>query len=180
MAKRPLTKGERALASMIFKDSIDYDLVKISNRPYSPFQGKDVTMAPNGNLYCNSTYRDDFSKCSNHMQSHFIHEMTHIWQYQNRVINPVWGAAKEMLKHKFNYASAYKYKIDTSKDFTDYGLEQQACIIGDYFSLKNNQLTCASPKETREAFEAILSKFLKNPSYAKRPHIVKRIFGWKK
>lgn len=180
MAKRPLTKGERALARMIFKDSIDYNLVKISDRPYSPLQGKDVTMAPNGHIYCNNTYRDDFSKCSNSMQSHFIHEMTHIWQYQNRVIHPVWGAAKEMLKHKFNYASAYKYEINTSKDFIDYGLEQQACILGDYFSLKNNQLLCASPKETREAFETILSKFLQNPSYAKRPHIVKRIFGWKK
>jgi type VI secretion system secreted protein VgrG len=190
MAKRPLTDDEITLAKSIFKNSIDYSHVKIHDRPHNPFQGKNVSMAPNGHIYCHKTYQADFSTGSVHSQAHFIHEMTHIWQYQNRVIHPILGAAKDMIKHRFNYMAAYKYTIDPSKDLTDYGLEQQAVIIQDYFIFKNAQASNSQPHsnlshgacsdQNHSHYTKVLGKFLANPSYARKAPMIKRLFWFKK
>ena len=94
MTHRKLTEGEIKLAKTVFGNSIDYSKVKISNRKYMPFQSKNVSMAPNGHIYFSKNYRDDFSKENTLTQGHFIHEMVHVWQYQNRVLNPKTAFAK--------------------------------------------------------------------------------------
>lgn len=60
----------------------------------------------------------------------FGHEITHVWQWQNRKetgYSP-WRAAGE---HK-NGADPYLFDISTSTDFLEYGYEQQASIVEEY------------------------------------------------
>ncbi|MEK5782811.1 hypothetical protein VXE43_23030, partial [Acinetobacter baumannii] len=57
--------------------------VKIFNIPYLPWQPKDILMAPNGRLFVSQqVFAKDYSKCSIVMQGVFIHELTHVLQYQ--------------------------------------------------------------------------------------------------
>ena len=49
---RSLTKGEIAMASLLFRDAIDYRRVRIFNRRYLPYlQPKNCAMSPNGSIY---------------------------------------------------------------------------------------------------------------------------------
>ena len=60
----------------------------------------------------------------------FAHEMTHVWQWQNRArtgYSP-WRAARE---HRGG-ADPYLFDIDTRTAFTDYGFEKQASIVEEY------------------------------------------------
>ncbi len=85
--ERSLTPGEIALARSIFGDAIDYAKVTIRRRKWFPLQPRKVTMAPRGHLHFHpqgQNYCDDFASSALHLQAHFIHEMTHVWQTQTR------------------------------------------------------------------------------------------------
>jgi len=78
---RLLTEGEIALASLLFRDAIDYRRVRIHARRYMPFQPKNCAMTPNGSMYFhNSCFLDDYSKASTTGQHWFMHEMVNLWQ----------------------------------------------------------------------------------------------------
>lgn len=179
MAKRRLTGGEIALARSVFGDSVDYGAVWLHDKRILPpgMQHRHQAVA-NGNhiSFPRTAYSPDFAaEVDAKKQSVFIHEMTHVWQHQNRVCNTAWEATKETLKHKFNYSKAYFHKLDPKKDLTDYGFEQQAAIVQDYFlltrhahdaSYKNRRLE--KPEGLKERYEAVLSNFLKNPKYPRK------------
>lgn len=179
MTSRPLTEGEVTLARSVFGDSIDYGSVKISDQKFMglPFLPEGTAMAPNGSLYMPGCYREDYSAEDTIGQSLFIHEMTHVWQYQNKVLNPIPTAAKLAVRHKFNYSAAYAYTLDEDKDLLDYNMEQQATIVQDYFTMKTDgyyydwwgrcENDC-SDREKLRLFEKVLEKFLAEPGYAKQ------------
>ena len=48
---RSLTEGEVAMASLLFRDAIDYARARIYGRRYMPFQLKNCATTPNGSLY---------------------------------------------------------------------------------------------------------------------------------
>lgn len=133
MVARPLTKGEIALARSVFGKTIDYDRVTISDGKYFPLHPQGTGMAPNGRLYMYGCFSTDYSRGGAQLRSFFIHEMTHVWQYQNKILDPVKQAIALTLKHNFNYAAAYPYKLESGKKFTDYNMEQQASIVEDFF-----------------------------------------------
>lgn len=133
---RSLTQAEIDLAKSVFGNSIDYSKVRIHNDKSNILQGDNVTVTPNGELYCAGNYCDDFSKERRH---HFIHEMTHVWQYQNNVLDPRVAAATEWVKSGFCYGDCYHYKADPKKDLLDYNLEQQADMVADLFALKERR-----------------------------------------
>lgn len=168
MTARRLTQGEIALAKTLFKDSIDYDSVRIHDKKYVFFQPNNSGMTPNGEIYISgkSTYKDDYSKASEHMKAFFLHEMTHVWQYQNKVLDPVAEAMKENVKHKFNYAAAYPYEIDVKKDLTDYGMEQQASIVEHYYLISKGRRDPG--RAGGYGYKKVLKKFLDDPKYARR------------
>jgi hypothetical protein len=188
MPPRPLTKGEIALARTIFADSVDYTTVTVSDQKFLgiSFLPEGTAMAPNGNLFMPGCYRDDYAAEGTVWQSIFLHEMTHVWQYQNKVLNPIPAAAKLAVKHKFNYQAAYEYALDGKKDLLDYNMEQQAAIVQDYFAMKQNggysnwgccQNVC-DDAEKLMLFEKVLAKFLVDPGYAKSDAFP--TFGFKK
>ena len=177
MPPRPLTKGEIALARTIFADSIDYTTVTVSDQKFMgiSFLPEGTAMAPNGNLFMPGCYKDDFSAENTDWQGHFIHEMTHVWQYQNKVLNPITAAAKLAMKHKFNYEAAYNFTLDEKKDLVDYNMEQQATIVQEYFMMKQDgrsspwsrcENACDDAEQLRR-FEKVLAKFLADPGYAR-------------
>ena len=169
---RALTPGEIEMAKTVFGDSIDYSKVRIHNDTSNMFQGKNTTVTPNGELYCANNYVDDFSKDSRH---HFIHEMTHVWQYQNNVLTPRVAAATQWVKSGFCYTDCYSYKPDPKKDLLDYNLEQQADMVADLFALKERNAhpdvpsPPATPESLEKGFFAMAQIKALNDAYAKNP-----------
>ncbi|XBS69653.1 PAAR domain-containing protein [Acerihabitans sp. KWT182] len=127
---RLLTQGEIALAKSIYGEEIEYHKVWVHCDSYLPFgmQGERVAMTPNGELYFReATYSPDFSKEKYEWQHLFIHEMAHVWQYQKGM----WVKARGI----FSWAVDYQYQLDGRTLLREYGMEQQASIIADYFLL---------------------------------------------
>lgn len=180
MTKRALTAGEIALAKEIFGESIDYSTVTVTPEKFIGFHPDDTAMAPDGNLYMPGCYKDDYAAESTWWQATFIHEMTHVWQYQNKILSPVAEAVKLNIKFKFDYAAAYGYTLDAKKDLVEYNMEQQASIVQDYFSLKKDGYysfffgrceNTGTDAEKEKLYEKVLENFLKDPAYAKRDSI---------
>ena len=89
-------------------------------------------MAPTGHLHFHpkgENYCDDFSAASPTLQTHFIHEMTHVWQMQTKGwwYVPLWGAVQRR----------YSYTLKPGKPLGSYGIEQQAEIVAHGFMLRH-------------------------------------------
>jgi len=167
---RPLTAGEIAMLEPIFKDSLDYKAVRVINSSF-PFQPENVYMTPRGHVYAPGTlWQDDFST---HNRAVFVHEMTHVWQYANGM-DLIGQSLVEFTKNRGDYEKAYAYELDGARDLTDYGLEQQASIVEDYFvitselaepmRIKNRGLT---HQQRDTLYAAVLKQLIANPRYAR-------------
>lgn len=135
---RSLTLGEIILCRSIFGDLIDYKQVKIMNQPYLPWQHTYVFMAPKGNIHSkDSIYRDDYSKENINFQAVFIHEMTHVLQYQRKINVLLQGAILQSAYYlSFKNYNPYKYQLIKDKSFWSYNIEQQGDIARDIFLKK--------------------------------------------
>ncbi len=115
----------------VFGGAIDCGQVRIRRRRWLPFQPRTVTMAPMGHLHFHPNadgYCDDFSVASLHLQGHFIHEMTHVWQVQTK---GRWYLV--LRRHPF---CRYDYALKPGWPLERYGLEQQAEIVRHAFLLR--------------------------------------------
>lgn len=122
-APRGLTEGEKRLARSIFGDEINLSGVQLRFVPDTDGRGGATTY---------SGTRIDFrgpeqtSSDFSHEESVlnfgiFMHEMTHIWQFQQA------DRYTPNLRHH-----EYLYHLETKSKFTDYSVEQQAAVIEDY------------------------------------------------
>lgn len=175
MTSRKLTAGEINLCQTVFGSSIRYDEVEIHAGKFMPFQPAGTAMAPEGNLYMYGCYQDDYSTMGLHTQAHFIHEMTHVWQFQQKILEPISAAIDLNIQHLFNYRAAYLYLLDPKKDLLAYNMEQQATIVQDYFVMRHGDdeksLKCQNRECAADRFammEKVLENFLNDPHYAKR------------
>lgn len=135
IATRKLTSGEIDLAKQLYQDSIDYTIVKIHNESYLPFdmQSNNVAMTPNGEMYyMKDTYKDDFSSVKISLQHLFMHEIMHVWQHQKGYMVRTRGL--------FSGTVSYYYDLDGSL-LKSYPMEQQACIVSDYWLLCNHSIS---------------------------------------
>lgn len=127
-ASRPLTASEIELARTMFGDAIDYGRARVANRKWAFFHSKRYIMAPTGTIHfhpADPNYCDDFGCASLHRQGLFLHEMTHIWQYQKGIYLP-------LARHPF---CRYGYSLRPGWGLERYGLEQQAEIVRHMFLL---------------------------------------------
>ncbi|PWC09225.1 hypothetical protein [Brenneria corticis] len=127
---RNLTAGELRIARTVFKDAINYGMVKVYNGEYFPFgmQNDDTAVTPNGNMYWPpKIFKEDFSQERPDIHNWFIHEMVHVWQYQMGLNVRARGI--------MSWATNYNYSLPDYKLLANFNMEQQACIIADYFSL---------------------------------------------
>ncbi|MBW7984796.1 type IV secretion protein Rhs [Enterobacillus tribolii] len=167
--QRPLTIGEVALARSVYGNSIDYRRVVVHCDSYFPFgqQPSNYAMAPNGELwYRKERYFTDFSTAPRVDQHDYIHEMAHVWQHQKGM----WVRTRGL----FSRLVDYRYRLDGKKVLKDYGMEQQASIIADYWFLKTFghkewldaigsgvRFQGVTDKDMIKKYEYTLSQFLK-------------------
>ena len=106
-------------------------------------------MAPDGNLWFHpgsGLFCPDFCNAPLHLQGHFIHEMTHVWQAQK---GGKWYLP--LMRHPF---CRYGYDIVPGRPFHRYGLEQQAEIVRHSFLLKQGARVEGKPPLA--VYEALL------------------------
>jgi hypothetical protein len=148
---RPLTEAEIRLARSVFGSAIDYAPVTVRRRRFMPFQPRHVTMAPRGHLHFHPQapgYCDDFGSAPLHRAAHFIHEMVHVWQVQDR--GP-WHLV--LRRHPF---CRYHYSLKPGWQLHQYGIEQQAEIVRHAFLLAQGQPIAGAPG--LDAYRAILPR----------------------
>jgi hypothetical protein len=126
---RPLTSAEVQICQRVFGETLNPAPVRVKQQRWWPLQPRNIVMAPDGHLYfppgCRS-YCDDFAVMPIQLQAFFLHEMTHIWQYQT-------GANLILARGLF---ARYRYlPLIPGKAFELYGIEQQAEIVRDYWLL---------------------------------------------
>ena len=139
-AGRPLTGGERDLAASIFADAIDYDRVRIHHRKWFWFHPRRMIMAPDGHLWVHpksELWSDDYSTERIGLQALFMHEMTHVWQAQQR---GRWYLV--LMRHPF---CRYAYSLMPGWPLERYGLEQQAEIVRHAFLARRGVADAGAP-----------------------------------
>jgi hypothetical protein len=124
MTQRALTAGERRLVQSMFGNAIDCAQVRVIRRKWFPFQPRNALMAPTGHIHAHPAgdlWSEDYSAEQISRQAIFLHEMTHVWQTQQRGKYYL-----PLMRHPF---CRYRYGFDPDRAFDDYGLEQQAEIV---------------------------------------------------
>lgn len=135
--QRKLTQGEIQLARAAFGDKIAYGDVRISDGPgqnfaaHIAFARGNPAITLGTTVYFKSDHSTDFSKVGADAKS-FMHEMTHIWQFQELgQVHFYLRYGKELAEAGFDPDEMYKYKAGTAR-FEDAMLEAQASMVGDY------------------------------------------------
>lgn len=172
---RGLTENEKALAETVFRDALDYERIRIHDAKYIFFQATNVLMTPNGQIYAPGTmYRADYAAEPLNYQELFIHESAHVWQYQIGVLNPKLSGLFEFVRNGFDYNKAYRYVLESGRDLIDYGMEQQAAMIADYFLVEKcgecfgrHNANGESDERKKELLAQVMAKFIADPSYAR-------------
>jgi uncharacterized Zn-binding protein involved in type VI secretion len=163
---RSLTAGEIAMAKQIFKDAIDYSKVKVHKGAYIAGQDDRTAMTPNGEMYFKpNDFMEDFSVLQDSDKTWFMHEMTHVWQYQLGY-SVKWHGLMIGMSGGYKDGKAYKYDWQTQSDtkMSDYNMEQQGDLVSHYFSvatLGNDDYKARLP-----FLSHVLTKFLENPKNA--------------
>ncbi len=134
---RNLRSSEITLARSVFGNSIDY--TRINLIPTSILQWRTV-----GNTI---RVPNDFSITDSYMAETFIHEMTHVWQYQHEGTSYISTSLSDQLVGYIQTGSrnaAYAYTIVPGKTFFEYRVEQQAMMVQTYFNLLREQANPAT------------------------------------
>ena len=139
---RQLTAAEKQLAKSVFGAHLQLDAIRIvAHRGVI----KNYAISPNGNVYFNpQNWCDDFSKRSLQKQSWLIHELAHVWQIQQGL----------SVVRKAIFDRRYNYILEQGKLFLQYGIEQQAQMVQDYFIKK----ACGQECQAYEACIPFLSQ----------------------
>lgn len=137
---RGLTDGEKAMVASVFGSAIDPSPVTIRRRKWFPLQPGNTVMAPCGHIHFpadHALYCDDFATGTLSARGLFIHEMTHVWQAQQR--GKYWLV---LMRHPF---CRYDYTIRPGQPLHSYGIEQQAEIVRHVFLLRKGSALRGAP-----------------------------------
>ncbi|MBI4802474.1 MAG: DUF4157 domain-containing protein [Elusimicrobia bacterium] len=163
---RSLTFEEMEMVKKMFGDTIDYGKVKIITGKGMTFWGKILTLTGSAVTWGNTIYfpnkEDGSSQYDPENNSDWlIHEMTHIYQRQNDgllyILKAIW-------EHLTKGGAVYEYVPVQGKSFQDYGVEQQAAIIQDYYlvSIGSEPLRPLTPEQ-----KEIIEKMLRDAGFLK-------------
>jgi hypothetical protein len=137
---RGLTASERSTARGVYQDAIDYDKVAV-------IAGSIGSAGAPARTIGNSLYMadDQFVKGSSNLtpggMTTLIHELGHVWQYQNGgagYIPSALGAQLEAWVTTGDRGSAYNWReaVQQHLDWKDWNAEQQAEAMEDYYKAK--------------------------------------------
>lgn len=124
-AGRPLNLIEINEARKVFNNLIDYSKVRVFHHKFFALQGHRIIMAPDGNIYWPGE-TGNLCSCS---ASTYIHEMMHVYQYQQGVNVITRGLLLHTLRGlSFNHYNPYQLNYQPDKPWQHYNIEQQAEI----------------------------------------------------
>ena len=144
-----MTAGEIALVRSVFGDAVDPAPVRMKRRRWFPFQPVSTLMAPTGHIHFHphsQLYCDDFADAGLSLQGLFIHEMTHVWQTQQK---GRWYLP--LMRHPL---CCYEYTLKPGWPLQRYGIEQQAEIVRHIFLLSHGHHIPGAP--SHESYRGIL------------------------
>lgn len=129
---RFLTPDEIRLAAAIFGNRIDYAAVRIFNSPGGILGHITSSTALRNDIRIHdpSRYAPDLSQASPDLRGLFLHEMTHVWQYQSGR-NFARELASDLVRHGFDRWAVYEYALNQPR-LSDYSTEQQAHMVATY------------------------------------------------
>ena len=115
--------------------------------------------------------RDWQPSCGSEQARHwFMHEMTHVWQFQLGYPVRLRGAVRLGL--------SYRYQLAMDKTLADYNMEAQGDVLADYFVLKHLRSAAAmrQPAYANDLalYEQVLAGFLTDPEH--RANLPKGMF----
>ena len=146
--QRRLTANEIALAREGFGDKIDYSRVRLSDGPglqplaHAAFAKGNPAITVGSIVYFKVGFCPDFSAPKENRSS-FMHEMTHVWQYQTLGLGAFFARyGAEFLHVEGNPDAMYVYKKGTDA-FGEAMLEAQAQMVGDYCAALANPKAAA-------------------------------------
>jgi hypothetical protein len=120
---RPLVVGEAGMALLFFDGALDTSTVAINGRPYYHQNPQYIATAHESSMrvcfYSAARHSPDYSNGPDEMKPYFLHEMVHIWQYQNGK----WRGA---------HGADYAYSLRGKKSFDTFGSEQQGALVEEY------------------------------------------------
>jgi hypothetical protein len=128
------------LVRSVFGDAIDTGPVRLKRQRWFPLQPRRVVMAPCGHVHFHpqsAFYCDDFAAADLDLQGLFIHEMTHVWQAQQRG----WW----YLPLFRSFSRRYDYSLKPGWQLERYGIEQQAEIVRHAFLLRSGAEVIGAP-----------------------------------
>jgi len=144
---RPLTRDEVALARSVFGASLDYSRLRLIPTDILEYR-------PVGNAM---RIPKDFTITDEYMAQTFIHELTHIWQYQHAgtsYISISLGTQLAASLRRGHRNFAYEYQINPGQSFFDFTPEQQGLIVENYFVMLRDQTAIAADPRTLAEFDS--------------------------
>ena len=142
-ATRQLESEAEQLAGTQPKDAGSEKLLSILPSLF----GADAMAIANTVYYDSDVYSPDFSKSAYDSDRWLMaHELTHVWQWQNRA-KTGYSFTKVVSEHLKYGDAVYDYKLVNGKKFTEYRFEQQGEIVECYMKLR--QLSPDSPLTIR-------------------------------
>lgn len=127
---RRLTPREEAVARTVFGEKIDYSRVLIDTKArIGCKKGKFAYVS----FYLINSWGEM-------TDSHLIHELAHIWQYERIGARYMPRAIQaQRSRNGYNYGGMERLHYYANEGFKAFNMEQQADIITDYFLVKNGR-----------------------------------------
>ena len=152
---RPLNTRELTLLKSIFGDAVEYNRVVLQKGGLLTLRNQAVAWE-NRVRFPAARYKLDFINGDLSDACWLVHEITHVWQWQNVSGYHPLKAAQEHLRG----SSPYNYNLDAKRPLTSYGWEQQASIVEHYcrHSIMGNSRL--------EEFEAVVRSAIPQPDWA--------------
>jgi RHS repeat-associated protein len=140
---RSLTELEINEARKVFGEKINYSRVRIYDRAIFFFQPSDMGMTPFGNIYIPNAPADFIRYVSSDPTDDYpawlMHELTHVYQYQNGTNVAIRGFVLQIAYYaSFGLYNPYKIDSVLDKPFSRYNIEQQGVIVEKIY---NNKIT---------------------------------------
>ena len=133
---RALSRSEKNLARSVFRNTINYDMVKVTNTLGAGGRPWTTNTPP---MYMINVGSDYPSLTANKERKRLlIHELAHVWQGQHLVPFMLNSAAHQTLSAINNggdTAPAYSYTV--GKPWRNYNVEQQASIVAHWYTPTN-------------------------------------------
>lgn len=134
--RRTLTDSEIALVRPLFRDGLDYALIRIQSGGWLGLPHLTRAALAHGNtlVFPPRLVHHDFALADDATKLWFVHELVHAWQWQRGF--RLWRHGVRLaLRGGYRQQRAYRYQhlLPHAERFCELNMEQQADLIAHYF-----------------------------------------------